>query len=138
MVSVSPKGERAGDIFAEIIVRFTNSLPLLHRLLLHLTDESDHAACSRRGNEALDTEKSTTSSSAKARELYTSKCHEATDPTATMRGPDSQARRFSGKMCHLAMLGGVHQAREHGFLPFLPHCRTSAVAHSQGFRGFLW
>ncbi len=61
MVSVSPKGERAGDIFAEIIVRFTNSLPLLHRLLLHLTDESDHAACSRRGNEALDTEKSTTS-----------------------------------------------------------------------------
>ncbi len=61
MVSVSLKVERAGGVVAEIIVRFTNSLPLLQRLLLHLTDESDHAACSHRGNEALDTEKSTTS-----------------------------------------------------------------------------
>jgi len=60
-VSVSLKGERAGGVFAEIMVRFTNRLPPLYRLLLHLTDESDHAACSHRGNEALDTEKSTTS-----------------------------------------------------------------------------
>src|SRR2546421_1742413 len=135
-LSVSLNGERVGGIFAEIVVRFINSLSPPHRLLPHLTDAFDHAACSHRDNEALDTEKLTTSWSAKARDLYTSKCREATDPTATGRGPDSQARRFSGKMCHLATLERFHQAKEHGFSLFLPHYRTSAEAHSQGFRGF--
>ena len=79
-------------IFGEIVVRLINSLSPLHRLLPHLTDASDHAACSHRDNEALGTEKSTTSWSAKARDLYTSKCREATDPTATMHGPDRGSR----------------------------------------------
>ena len=137
-VSVSLKGEQAVDVFTESGARFINCLPSLHHLAFHPIDGSDHAAYSHRGNEALDIERSTTSWSAKARGLHTSECREARDPTAKGCGPASQARRFSDMMCRLVMCECFHQAREHGFPPFLPPCRKSAEAHWQGSRGFLW
>src|SRR5947199_4217073 len=82
-MSVSLKDERAANVFTEGVVRFINCFTPLHRLVPHPTDECEHAACSHRGNEALDTEKSATSWSATARDLHTSECREGREPTAT-------------------------------------------------------
>src|SRR5215471_6966758 len=122
------------------MVRFINclaSLPVVPHLASRPTSGSDHAAYSRRGSVALDTERLTTLWISKAMGPCIPECRGATDPTAKGYEPDGQARRFSGMTLRLVLFEHFHQVREHGFPPFPPHCRKSTEVHSPGVQRCL-